>query len=257
MQIDLGEGVRIGYKTLGEGPPLFLIMGFGATMELWSQTFLNALAQRFQLVLFDNRGIGISSSPGGAISIADYARDTAQLIEKLGFKKAHILGISMGGMIAQQLAVDFPERVDRLILGATTCASKYVKKDPALLGLAAFRIFPAFALRTMLSREYLDAHPETVSELLAYAKKNPTNWSNFRLQSAAVRGYDLSEKIQGIRAPTLILVGTGDRIINAENSDIIAARIPGSRQVKFSGVGHFFPLERPAETTGAIFEFLA
>lgn len=257
MQVDLGKGVKIGYQMRGQGAPLFLVMGFGATMDLWSASFLEHLSQRYQLILFDNRGIGTSTAAGGPITIADYAGDTIGLMDKLGIAKAHVLGISMGGMIAQQVAVSYPDRVDKLILGATTCASKLVKKDIALLGLALFRVFPAFALRTMISQEFLQNHPDTVQQLQAYAKRNPTNWTNFRLQSAAVRAYDLADKIKNIKSPTLVLAGTGDRIINHENSDIIASRIPGAKLIKFPGVGHFFPLERPKETTAAIFEFLA
>ncbi len=256
MHVDLGQGVKIAYRITGNGPPVMMLMGFGATMDLWSEAFIKSLSKHFQVIVLDNRGTGASIGPEGPVSIKDFATDIVGLMDKLGFKKAHIFGISMGGMIAQQVAVSYPERVEKLVLGATTCASKFIRKNPALLGLFLFKIWPTFAIGTMISKEYLRQHPEAIEPIKSYAKKNPSKLKVLRLQSAAVRGYDLSEEIQHIAIPTLILVGTGDRIINPENSDIIAAKIKGSRLVKFSGVGHFFPLEKPEETTREVLGFL-
>lgn len=257
MQADLGYGVSIRYTSEGEGFPVFLIMGFGATSDLWSPEFKNPLAQAHRVLAFDNRGIGGSKGPSVPPSIAIYAQDAIGLMDHLGIGKAHFIGISMGGMIAQQIAVRYPDRVAKLVLGATTCSSRYIRHSPALLGLWLIGIAPRLALRALVSDEYLERHPEVVEKIRSYARLHRASLKSLKQQSQSVSSFDLDDQVTSIKAPTLIIAGTGDRIINSENSLILASRIRGSKLIEFPGVGHAFTLERGPETNQAILDFLA
>ncbi len=225
-------------------------------MDLWDKDFVVALGKQFKVIMFDNSGMGGSSVEAEKMSMSRLANNAVELMDHLGLPDAHILGISMGGMIAQQLAVSFPNRVAKLILGATSCSPKYIKRSFAQLGLLLIHSFPKFGMRFMVSAEFIKNNPEVIESMAAYVRKHPVKFSSLRLQAEAIRSYDLDASIASVQVPTLILVGTGDQIINPENSDIIAKKIPHSRLIKFQGVGHMFPLERRAETTEAILSFL-
>ena len=256
MQVDLGNGVNLRYEIHGSGYPLILIVGFGATLDLWSSDFVGPLAEFFQVIIFDNRGVGGSTAPEGRVSMELYAQDVIGLMDKLGLTKAHVLGISMGGMIAQQLAVSYPDRLSKLVLGATSCSAKFIRKNPRIVSLLVLKWAPRVAMRALLSKDFIIAHPDLVDRLVQVSRAHPASALTIKRQSRAVKKYDLADSITAIAAPTLIMAGTDDQIINHENSDILAAKIRSSRLIKYPGVGHIFPLERRAEAHTAIIKFL-
>ena len=256
MQLDLGNGVNLRYEIHGSGHPLILIVGFGATLDLWSDDFVGPLAEFFQVIIFDNRGVGGSTAPDGRMSMEIYAQDVIKLMDSLGLAKAHVLGISMGGMIAQQLAVSYPDRISKLVLGATSCSAKFIRKNPRIASLLVLKWAPRIAMRALLSKEFIATQPALVERLLQVSRAHPASASTMKRQSKAVKHYDLAENVSAIAAPTLIMAGTDDQIINHENSDILAAKIRHSQLIKYLGVGHIFPLERRAEAHMAIIKFL-
>ncbi|MCX6108087.1 MAG: alpha/beta hydrolase [Proteobacteria bacterium] len=186
MQIDLGNGVNLRYEVYGSGYPLILIVGFGATLDLWSRDFIDPLAESYQVIAFDNRGICGSSAPQGPITMGLYAKDVVALMDRLGLAKAHVLGISMGGMIAQHLVVGYPDRVSKLVLGATTCSAKLVRKNPRIVGLLLMRWAPRFAMRSMVSKEFIATHPQLIARLAQVARSHPASIEAIRRQTSAV-----------------------------------------------------------------------
>ena len=256
MQTDLGNGVSLKYEIHGSGYPLILVTGFGATLDLWSHEFIQPMAKLFQVITLDNRGIGGSIAPPGKVTMPLYASDVIALMDLLGIEKAHLLGISMGGMIAQQVAVSYPNRVSKLILGATTCSSKLIRKNPRIVSLVLLKWMPRFAMRAMLSKDFINTHPQLVDRLAQVVRDHPASTAAIKRQSVAVKHYDLADQVAAIRVPTLILAGTDDQIINHENSDILAKKIRSAHLIKYPGVGHLFPLERREESTAAILKLL-
>jgi len=252
--VPLRSGVKLRYAERGSGFPLVCIMGLGATMDLWSETFLEALASQHRVITFDNRGVGGSRGPPPR-GITSYANDLVSLLDHLAIEQAHVLGISMGGMIAQQLAVKYAERVRCLMLGATTCAAKYVRPSRALFKILFFNIAPRHALRALLSADYLASHADQIDELIARMHRSAGSRAATLAQLTACRLFNLDAEVERITQATLLMTGTDDQIINPENTDILSQKIRGARVVKFPGVGHAFPLERERDTIDAILSF--
>ncbi len=122
-RVPVGD-INISYKVLGQGDPIVLIMGSGSTMDMWDPLFLDNLSSKYKVIVFDNRGMGNTTAPPGNFSIAEFANDTAGLMEALGIEKAHIMGWSMGSFVAQELAIRYPEKVNKIILYAGDCGGK-------------------------------------------------------------------------------------------------------------------------------------
>lgn len=252
---DIGGGVKLYYQQYGRGTPLVLIMGLNGTSKLWSPSFIESLAERYRVITFDNRGIGGSSGPG-PITISNFADDTAKLLDHLGIDQAHVFGISMGGMIAQQLAVRYPQRINKLILGATTCAVKYVRPSLAIYSLLLLPIAPRFALSAVFSPAFLRQHHAQIPDILGNFNGGVGGLQNARRQFMACRRFDLADSVGTIPHDTLVITGTGDRIINAENSEILAKKIAKSKLVLFPDVGHAFHAEAEQATLNAFMQHL-
>lgn len=252
---DIGGGVKLHYQQRGSGTPLVCIMGLNGTSQLWSPTFLDPLAARYRVITFDNRGVGGSTGPG-PITISNFADDTVKLLDHLGIERAHIFGISMGGMIAQQAAVRYPDRIHKLILGATTCAVKFVRPSLAIYSLLLLPVAPRFALSAVFSPAYLDQHAAQIREILGNFNGGVGSLANARRQFLACRRFDLADAVATIPHETLVITGTGDRIINAENSEILAKKIRRSKLVQLTDVGHAFHAEAEDATLAAFMEHL-
>jgi 3-oxoadipate enol-lactonase len=224
-------------------------------MDLWSESFLTNLALHYRVITFDNRGIGGSSGPR-PISMTSFAADIAALIEHLGLERVHVLGMSMGGMIAQQLTVNHPERIDRLVLGATSCAAKFIRPRLGVLAGTLFYIAPHIAIRALVSPEYLENRPDRVREMVDNIQLASGGFKVFLDQLNAILHFDLAEAVEAIKCPTLIITGTSDQLINCENSSLLAQKIRGAELIQFKGVGHMFPRERAVETVAAMKAFL-
>lgn len=255
--------IRIHYLIEGQGPPLLMIMGFGASSVAWSDEYTARFTPSFRTIRFDNRGTGLSDKPDGEYSIRMMAEDAAGLLRAQGIEKAHVFGVSMGGMIAQELALRHPQRVRTLILGSTSfggpnavVASTELMQSWA--GLAALPVEQAIerGLTFLYSDGFIARMKEQlIRRGLALAHLRPPLDALLR-QFAAVSQFDAFDRLSEIRVPTLILTGSDDKIVPAENSRILAERIPSARLVIFEGAGHGYLVECAEESNAVVLDFL-
>jgi len=251
-------GYRIHYQSFGsrEAPPLLLIMGLGMASDAWD-TLPARLAERFHVIVFDNRGVGRSSAPRGGFSMRDLADDAAQVLDAEGIERAGVFGISMGGMIAQELALRHPGRVRALALGATF-GSHWRSRKPRLgvardlLLVSLFSRRPRRLARLLVSDEFISGNRERFDRWLARLSRAPL--SAARRQILAVARHEAEDRLPRLRVPTLILSGDRDRLVPVENSRRLARVIPQARLLEFPGAGHAFPFERTDETVRALTE---
>jgi pimeloyl-ACP methyl ester carboxylesterase len=261
------EKVQVGdilmcYRTMGEGHPLVLIMGLTATMDWWDPEFLDELSSRFRLLIFDNRGAGRSEAPPGDLYIKQFAEDTVGLMEAVGFDSAHVLGISMGGMIAQELALDHPDKVEKLVLCATFCGGQeavYADKEVLMKlidrsGTEEERVRKTISL--LFPEGWLEKNPEYFHDFLDRYNQAPTTDENAARQFMATVRFSTFDRLPQIDKPTLVACGTEDIVIPAANSEILAERIPGARLVEFDGAGHGFINQCREEFTPVLLDFL-
>jgi pimeloyl-ACP methyl ester carboxylesterase len=260
--IPVGD-LDIYYELAGEGHPLVMIMGLTGSLDWWDPELLGSLAGRYRVLVFDNRGAGRTVTPvEGYITTGMMADDTAGLMDAMGIDRAHVLGVSMGGMIAQELALDHPEKVDRLVLSATNCGksgSVFATRD-VLKKLADRSGTPEEQVdsfcRLTFCEEWLESHEEEVQAFSSRYLASPVADDNAARQFQATVTFDACERIPRIDRPTLVAHGTEDILIPPENSRIIAGRIPGAKLIEYEGAGHGFIWERREEFLRDLREFL-
>ena len=249
--------MNIKWDSTGEGSPLLLIQGLGYGRWGW-EPIVPGLAARHRVVSFDNRGIGESDKPAGPYTAAQMAEDARQVLDDAGIDRAHVLGASLGGMIAQELAVAAPERVDRLVLCCTTPGGSATVPMPEVtmrLFAEAPSLAPEVALRRFVENALgTNPPPELVDELFARRVANPPDPAGWQAQAAAGMGFEGVDA--EIAAPTLILGGTADNVVDHRNAQVLAGRIPGARVEFLEGAGHLFFWEQPGESVRIINEFL-
>jgi pimeloyl-ACP methyl ester carboxylesterase len=254
--------VRIAWERHGAGAPLLLIHGLGYARWGW-EPVLPGLAERFDVVLFDNRGIGESDAPPGPYTVAEMAADAVRVLDEAGLERAHVVGTSLGGMVAQELALSSPGRVDRLVLACTTPGGPRAHPMPqqtvALIAEAA-TLEPAVALRRFvenaLSPATVSTQPEVVERILGHrlgTAQSPACWA---AQAAAGGAFDAYERLDALRAPTLVQTGTEDVVVDPRNSELLAELLPAGRLETFPGTGHLFFWERPEEFVASVTTFL-
>ena len=252
-------GVEIAYEVLGDGPPLLLIQGLGYGGRGWGPT-LDALAEDFRVVAFDNRGYGASDRPAGPYTVAELAADAVAVLDAAGIERADVVGASLGGMIAQELVLARPERVDRLVLQGATPGGPRAYAMPArtvaLFGEAA-SLGPAVALRRFVENALADDAPgELVDRVVAYRAANLPDPAGWRAQAAAGMGFDAFDRLGRIEAPTLVVHGTEDAVVDVRNAELLAERIPHAALALFPGTGHLFFWEEPERFVRLVTEFL-
>ncbi len=264
--VDAG-GVQISYERSGAGPPLLAIMGMSGTFSHWGERFLERLRADFEVIVYDHRGVGESSRLEGELSIELLARDAAALLEALGVEEAHVLGISMGGMIAQELSLAHPQRVRTLTLGCTYCGGEGSSlTSPAVLQRLAEAMSSgdrALAVRTAWEVNVAPAFwgsPEgerafEVFREIGMRRAVPVPVILAQMQACAA--HDTSARLGRLQMPTLVVHGTADEIIPAANAPLIHRLIPGSRLEMLDGAGHLFFWEQPERSAELVCEHTA
>jgi pimeloyl-ACP methyl ester carboxylesterase len=251
--------VELAYELLGNGPPLLLIQGLGYGGRGWGPV-LEPLAEEFTVAAFDNRGFGASGAPPGPYSVEELADDAQAVLDAAGFERAHVVGASLGGMIAQELALAHPGRIDKLVLACTTPGGANAYPMPAQtvsLMLAAPTMPPDEALRRFVENALGDGRSdELVERIVAYRIANPPDLGGWQAQAAAGATHDALDRIGSILAPTLIVHGTEDAVVDPRNADLLAERIPGARVELLRGCGHLPFWEQPERFASLIKEFL-
>lgn len=267
-RVKVGD-IHMYYEIRGEGFPLVLIMGFMGNADCWDPVyFMPRLSEHFKVVTFDNRGAGRTDvSDREEYTIRMMADDTAGLMEALGIERAHVLGISMGGMIAQELAINHPRKVERLVLASTFCggpravpipgeAAQMVTEIMGLLSQKGWDREVAFKLLPFIfTEEFMRENPGLVEVAADLILTAPTPPEGIVRQVGAILSFDACDRLPQIRAPTLILAGKKDRYIPPENAEIMAKRIPRSRLVYFERSAHELQ-EEIEKVTDTVLEFL-
>jgi len=254
--------VKLAWERHGSGEHLLLIHGLGYARWGW-EPVLPGLAERFDVVLFDNRGIGESDAPPGPYTVAEMAADAVQVLDEAGIERAHVVGTSLGGMIAQELALGHPERVDRLVLACTTPGGPKAHPMPqvtvALMAEAA-TLAPEVALRRFvenaLSPGTVAGHPELVDEIMAHrlaTAQQPPAWA---AQASAGAAFDAYDRLGALTAPTLVQHGDEDVVVDPQNADRLAELVPAARLERFPGTGHLFFWEAPERFVSSVSAFL-
>jgi pimeloyl-ACP methyl ester carboxylesterase len=254
--------VRCHYELLGTGDPLLLIPGLGATCDLWS-CVTPELSRSFSLILIDNREMGGSIAKRPPQTLADYAVDAVELLDYLHLDRAHVMGLSLGGIIAQQLASDHPSRVDRLVLmSCTNRFGPYLREIAKLLG-QALRHFPPDVFRRMVellgtAPEYVDAHFNEMEQRLAAAGQIqvPRTALIHQLRCLGCRDVEGTPDYHVTR-PTLVIAGEQDMLIPACYGRRMADDIPGSEFLLVPQCGHDPLIEKPEFVMPRILDFLS
>jgi len=235
------------------GPPLLLIMGMSGTALHWGEPFLEMLRADFDVIAYDHRGVGASTPLEGPITTRQMADDAAGLLAALELDSAHVLGISMGGMVAQELALNYRERIRTLTLGCTYCGGPgSALADGRALQLLSEAMASGDAERATRAAWEINVSPATAADERAWERFRATGMRRavavpvIMQQLQACAAHDTYERLPGLAGlPTLVIHGAEDELLPVQNGKLIASRIPGSQLEIFDGVGHLFFWERP------------
>lgn len=256
------NGIDIYYSQRGEGPDLLMIMGLGAHSGAWA---LNApeLAKSFRVTTFDNRGAGRTSAPDEPYSMRQMADDTAALMEAIGLERAHVLGASMGGMIAQELAINNPGHIDRLVLACSRARTSEMRRRVSVAQRALYEAgVPRESIMAIQqpwgSTATLLQDPAKPAAAIAFAMQDPHPIAKhaYLRQLDATMAHDTLDRLKRIEAETLVLVGAEDILTPPYESEELAANIPNATLRILPRGGHGFSGEYPAEFNAAVVEFL-
>ncbi len=263
MPLTLANGLNINYETRGSGPRLLYISGSSGDLREHPNAFDTPLAEHFTVLAYDQRGLGQTDTPPGPYTMADYAADADALLAALGWDQCHVIGHSFGGMVAQEVAIRYPQRVDRLVLSATSSGgaggSSYPVETLAALEPAE-RLSTFIALRdTRQSKSWQEANPEAFQEVAKqvvaeFGSRGTGEREGSKLQLGARKGHDVFGRLAHITAPVLVGSGAYDGIAPPRNMEATASQLANATFASFNG-GHFFLNEDPAAYPRVI-EFL-
>jgi pimeloyl-ACP methyl ester carboxylesterase len=254
-KVHVGD-IDIAYKTFGKGNPILLIAGAGMTMGNWPPSVLNQLALNHTVVIFDNRGVGNTTAGTKPFLIQQFTNDTIDLLGALKIQKADVLGFSLGSLIAQELAITHPEKVNRLILYASLCGGKEsIPPNPQVL--KAF--VGSKALSLLFTHEWIKTHPNYLSSIPRSKEIVPE--TTLKLQLLAFTKWlplsDTCDQLAMLSKPALIIAGTEDMALPPGNSLIIAGKIPSAWLVQIRGGGHGLMYQYPDKFSKVLQTFLS
>ena len=266
--------VELYYEEHGSGDPLLLIMGLAADSQAWMFQ-LPDFARRYRTISFDNRGVGRSSKPPGPYSIHEMADEAAGLLDALSIPRAHVVGVSMGGMIAQELVLRHPEKVRGLVLactypepdaeverqrefslnqfGGSVDASGVMKIDVSAINPL---MFLQQLLPNVFNQEFIDRELPKLMQIFSGALQWGFSMEAILGQVGAVMSHNATDRLHRIKSPTLVITGDADRLVPPAGSDILAREIPGAKLVKVPGGSHGFNFETPEIFNREVLTFL-
>ena len=238
--------IKMYYQIHGQGEPLLMIMGLGGHSLDWGWIAPQKLADHYKVILFDNRGAG-RSDQAGPCTIEQMAKDTVGLMDALAIDRAHVFGGSMGGMIALQMALDYPEHINKLVLGATSAGGKSRIFPPPEIQKYFYPRLDLSAHDYLLwtgvvcyPQEFIEAHPDIVERKIQANLAYPGTLASYLAQLEAFMAFDVDERLNTIRVPTMIIIGNQDVLTPPPNSFLMARRIPGAQIREIDGAGHIF-----------------
>ncbi|TCM44854.1 alpha/beta fold hydrolase [Kribbella sp. VKM Ac-2568] len=260
------NGQELYYEIHGDGPPLVLLMGIGYDSSLWTLQQVPALSTRFRVVLLDNRDAGRSARADRPYAVADMADDVAGLLDALAIHRTHLLGLSMGSMIGVEFALRHADRLDRLVLAGPNAAPARSAVDPISIwnwvraNDSSGEVFGSQQFTWLFSSAFL-RNQQAVQETMAMlaSNPNPVEPDAYGRQAQAYLQFDALDRLGGIEAPTLVIVGEQDLLTPPWVAREVADGIPRARFEIITGDGssHVMPLERPEDFNQLVMKFLA
>ena len=254
------RGFRVHYQDGGEGPPLVLLNGWMVSSYFWPRPWLDRLERSFRVLRVDHRGTGHSELPDGPFTLDDMAADALGVLDELGLERAHFMGVSMGGIITQQIALTRPERVLALVFCSTTPGGGHAETDPDFAaalaeGAGSRDTMMRSVLPLVAAPGFFEGSPDSLMELAVAWQAAPTSFEVMGQQLGACAAADFLGRLREIEAPTLVLHGDQDRLLPVDNGRLIAGAIPGARLEVLPGTGHMLTWEAP-ETAELVASFL-
>jgi len=259
MPFTQNDGVKIYWDEKGKGEPVLLIMGLGWPSDMWHRT-RPLLAEQYRTIIFDNRGVARSDVPTGPYPIATMASDAAAVLDAAGIGSAHLYGVSMGGMIAQEFALQYPRRVKSLILGCTASGGPQAKlpKPEVLEVLTRQGMTPEEAARAINPYIYDETTPQArIDEDMEIRLQWTPTIEGYLAQLQGIMMWEAYSRIAKISVPTLVLHGETDQLVPAENGGMIAERISGSKLLMIPHASHIYSTDQPEAAHQPVLEFLS
>ena len=263
MSVADSQGVGIGYEIRGDGEPLALVHGLAYDRAGWGR-LPELLAERFRVVLIDNRGVGESDEPAGPYSVSQLAADVAAVLDDAGIARTNLFGVSLGGYVAQEFALSYPERVEKLVLCSTAPGGARALPMPAA-GVEAFGRFPTMereaGLRLMVENSLGERGvrdvPGLADEIYAYRLEHAPSLAAWQAQAYAGAAYDNDARVESIAAPTLVVAGGADNVVDPRNAELLARLIPDARAAIVPDRGHLLVWEDSERVAELVTEFLS
>ena len=254
---------RVYYDRHGAGHPLLLIPGLGATRFAWWKQ-IEPLSKKYEVINMDNRDAGDSALGTGSYTIADMAGDTAGLIQSLN-GPAYVVGCSMGGTIALELALRQPNLVKKLILGATSAGGETHVPPAPEMGASlmsnrkeSIEMYVRRTIPLIVAPGYMESHPDDLAQLVYYAKAKPIAFKSYQRQLSAVMTWrGAADRLNQFTIPTLVIHGDADPLVPYANGQYLAGHIKGAKFLTYRNVGHLLPIEAADRFNTDIMEFLS
>jgi len=258
--IQVGD-IAMSYRIYGDGDPLVMIMGYGSTMRLWDPMLIRSLSAYYKLIIFDNRGMGNTETGQRPFSIEQFADDTAGLMDALDIQQAHVLGWSMGGLIAEEVALRHPGKVNKLILYAAHCnadlfpsAPEVVQKLTDMSGSPQERGMRFIS--TLFPPDWLRSNQERIKEIF-YRPLGSTPPETMNKQSLAIGKWKgCCDRLGEIKNAALIITGADDRLVPPRNAQYLAEKIPHAQLVSYENGGHGLMFQYPEKFSEKVIDFL-
>ena len=256
--------INIYYEIHGDGPPLLMITGFSANINWYTDEYIDEFASHFKLIILDNRGTGRTDITDKDFSIKMLAEDAVGLMDVLEINKFLLMGTSMGGMISQELVLNFPEKVEKLVLCSTSCGMrKGVPPPPPVLELMKSNregmkpeLLAKASLPLLYTRNFIKNNREFMKIFVQQLVKAPITPEMFERQIVAISKFDSFKRLKTINTPTLVIHGKKDILLPPQNADILAGEIPRAKLALFDDAAHIIFQPEPEKVLNTIIEFL-
>lgn len=261
-RIRIGD-IKMYYEIRGKGFPLVMIMGLTANKDWWPPEVIEKLSKHFKVLIFDNRGAGRTDAPKTDYTIKMFADDTIGLMDALEIEEAHILGYSMGGMIAQELALSYPDRVKKLILCSTTPGGPNAVPTPpetVEIMMSVRSLTDEQAARRIVSilfpKEFIQSNPTIIERTINHMLIAPITEDAYMRQLKACMEFNAYDRLPKISRPTLVMAGKEDVVLPYQNDEIIANRIPKAKLILYEKAGHGMITQEAEDFTQKVIQFL-